>query len=156
MQIFLLSYVVGVEKPEIVFHLCVECEIALWCWSHIKSRRGTDVLSKVSSSFSLRELCQVKPLRKSTKVWKIIVATVLWSIWLARNELAFKNKRIERGILQTIIFLHSYKLLEASQLIYGNLSNAWTLAPEGCIRICSIYHRKLYWSKLLLNQITLV
>lgn len=78
------------------------------------------------------------------QVWKVIVASTLWTIWLARNEAVLKRKKLNKSSLLMLINLRSFKWLEVEELVCHNVLSTWLLAPEGCVQISTSYFRKLF------------
>lgn len=79
------------------------------------------------------------------KIWKLVVAVVLWSTWLARNELLFSNNRMEHKTLEFLIFTRVNKWGNASGILSFYSEPIWEVNPQGTI---AIYHHKVmleYW-----------
>lgn len=53
-------------------------------------------------NFSLLHILNIQKTGFSGKVWKLVVAATIWSIWLSRNGAIFRNIRITRGGLHVL------------------------------------------------------
>lgn len=80
------------------------------------------------------------------QIWKLVVSSVCWSIWLARNEVVFKQGRMDRNTLHILIFLRINKWWTAVNLIPFGGDPLWLLNPQGIINICHHELHLNYWN----------
>lgn len=129
-------------------HLFLEYELAVWSWHHINHWWEIDIIAKLYNDFSILSLFCIVDRGIFSKVWKITVSAILWSIWLARNESIFNGRKIKKNTFEQIIKLRSFKWLEVSGYIHSSFSNAWFLAPKSCIIASDYQFRKGFLEKL--------
>lgn len=89
-------------------HIFFHCQVARWAWKFISEwwnvkfvpKDPDEVWKVINFQFTGSSL---------KKVWQVIVATALWSIWLIRNEKIFQNIRISREGLHHVILDRSFQ-----------------------------------------------
>lgn len=113
------------------FHLFYECELAQWAWSFISLWWDTD-FSDIDV-LTLDSLFRRISGDRLSKAWKVLVASVLWSIWLLRNELVFSNTRIKKKDFLSVISYRAKSWLHAAGLICEVYDHLWTQAPKDCV-----------------------
>ncbi|XP_074374335.1 uncharacterized protein LOC141714732 [Apium graveolens] len=74
------------EEPETIFHSLVQCKSAALCWQVYNARIITNVTMEFPEWLESNLLAQLAHTNA-----KII--TLCWSIWRARNDLVWRNKR---------------------------------------------------------------
>lgn len=70
------------------------------------------MLQKVDNNIKVRQLFDMFDSKNKSSlqiVWKVIVAAVLWTVWLARNEAVFEKKKINISSLKLLINLRTFK-----------------------------------------------
>lgn len=80
--------------------------------------------------------------------WQVSVAATIWSIWLARNELVFKNSRISRDTLNRLIVHRAFKWITANSWLDESMEKVWCQHPA---RAIVQYHQSLkstLWASL--------
>lgn len=71
--------------------------------------------------FSVSKLMSCFKGTKTDKICKLVVAATVWSIWLARNDAIFSNKRVYKDSLQFLICTHIEKWGKETNLLnFGN------------------------------------
>lgn len=113
-----------------------------------------DVLSTVQDQFSLVDIFGQFKQSQHVNPWKVVVATIVWTLWLARNDCVFGGKRIEQNSLVSLINIRSFKWLEASSLVCHNFFKFkyWNVVPRVVDSISSFHFNKLFWRKFLKDQ----
>lgn len=66
----------------------------------------------------------------------ICLASLLWSLWLARNECAFNKVKISQHNLHFIIKHRTYAWSVATNLVQENQENIWECHPLQTFRVC--------------------
>ena len=128
------------------FHLFYECELAQWAWSFISLWWDTD-FSDIDV-LTLDSLFRRISGDRLSKAWKVLVASVLWSIWLIRNELVFSNTRIKKKDFLSVISYQAKSWLHAAGLICEVYDHLWTQAPKDCVILSAKLQKSLFWTKL--------
>lgn len=116
-------------------HLFGDCVLAKWSWNFICKWWSIKALPHENGTFSLAGLLKLfsRPFLK--EIWQIVVVAVLWSIWLARNELVFSNIRIKEACLIKLILLRIDKWGSASGLMTFGADPIWLINPQGAVAL---------------------
>lgn len=106
------------EMIEPLFWLC---ELADWAWSFIGNWWCNRVITNRLLSFSVASLFNLHARIQKGKVWGLVIASMIWSIWLARNEALFTLKKISKEYLEFLIMTRIEKWDKASKImVFGN------------------------------------
>lgn len=70
-----------------------------------------------TSAFSLSDLLNLHSRNLIGKIWRLVIAASLWSIWLAHNEALFSLKRVSKETLVYLIKIRIKKWGKASKLM---------------------------------------
>nr|KYP67311.1 hypothetical protein KK1_013638 [Cajanus cajan] len=70
--------------------------------------------------------------------WSTVWMTVLWSLWIARNEAIFSDKVILHSNLLKLIQLRSWKWLKAKDLSFQYPYSSWVGSPAVCLNFMDI------------------
>lgn len=93
---------------ETAVHLICHCRYAKWVWSVIASKWGMVImqpLALVPEPTSVQDIWKAawrnfkRRNNVSKKVWAVRFMAVCWNLWLQRNELIFRGKRLPEMIL---------------------------------------------------------
>lgn len=71
------------REQETIDYLFWRCELASWAWEFIGKWWSNNELLQRTMHFSLSGLLKLYDKNQVTKVWSLIVAETMWSIWLA-------------------------------------------------------------------------
>ena len=124
---------------ETISHLFWTCELAQWAWNYIGTWWSLQHIQSRHTSFSLYSLLNPDLPKHIKRVWKLVVAATLWTVWLARNEFCFRNSRLKEGTLQKLIFVRISKWgLASRQMTFGD-DPLWKANPMGAL---NIHHHK--------------
>ena len=127
----------GAVKEDID-HIFWHCDLAQMGWNFLANWWGFNKLL-LSHSFSLDFLFSFHRDKRSKHVWQMTVIAVMWSIWLARNEWVFRNKKISKLCLQQIILARINKWGAVEDLIPFSKDPLWLSNPLGAIKV--YFHR---------------
>lgn len=136
---------------ETVEHLFWDCQLAKRAWDFISSWWNIPKALFPGEPNTLARLVSFINTTLVNKVWRIVIAATLWSIWLSRNETAFANTRISRRSLEFLITTRVNKWAKTSLLIPFTMDLNWSVNPQGTI---ALYHYKSshqYWQYKLEN-----
>lgn len=67
---------------------------------------------------------------------------MLWSVWLSRNELVFKNIRVSDSYLENIIKSNSYIWGVSNYILLPGDLQAWEFSPQGLLVRSSEYNKR--------------
>lgn len=126
-------------------HLFWHCELSIWAWEFVSRWWSLPAIRKFIPHFSLFSLLKIKVHKAASRIWYIVVAATLWSIWLARNELVFSNIKISKATLVDLIFLRVSKWGKASGLIEFGDTPLWKIHPQGAIALHTFTLRSSFW-----------
>lgn len=93
--------------------------------------------------FNIFGVINSKPLARA---WRVSVTTLMWTIWLARNELVFKGNKLTK---KTVLFManqRSFKWLKAVGLVNQVYSKLRSLALQGCLLLSEHFNFKEFWN----------
>ena len=113
----LVNYLLITESIDTIMHFAAQ--------THVDNSFGN----------SLEEILRVKHDSKTSKIWRLIVAATLWTIWLCRNEFQFNRKKLPQESIQDLIFARVNKWGHASGLIPFSGDPLWHANPDGMIAI---------------------
>ena len=133
------------SNPESINHLFWNCPLAQSMWKVISHWWCLDRNFINRQFFSLESTLLLKHAQKTSSIWRLVVAAVLWTIWLARNELIFNNSRPSMNSLRQLLMARINKWgLVSGTIPFGN-DPLWMLNPEGMISV--YWHKKLkdFW-----------
>ena len=134
------------SNPETIPHLFWDCELAKWTWEFISNWWSMPGLKKDGLPFSLLRLLNSKVSSSIGRIWHMVIAAALWSIWLARNELIFKQVRIKKENLVELIYIRVSKWGRASNLLgYGD-TPIWRINPQGAVALHSFKLSSEFWT----------
>lgn len=127
-------------------HLFFQCELAKWSWELLST--WCDWPGINASNHSLHYLFSNKPKDICSKIWHVFIASVMWSIWLSRNELVFNNTRIKQVDFNALIKLRLFKWLEVLKEVNSNVATLWNVNPSGALQLCLMENKSNFWSCL--------
>lgn len=119
------------STPESVSHLFLHCEKVWPLWSAIMLREGTHWVIPGSLAMMMDEWESLAAVTDKL-LWKIIPASLVWSLWLGRNDALFKDKRFST---QETWDLH---LLRASWWVKGSWPDCPYEIPQLLSNYCHI------------------
>lgn len=131
--------------PESINHLFWACPLANSVWNFISHWWCLDKSFTKRCVFSLESILLLKQEPKASKVWRLVVAATLWTIWLARNDVIFNKTRTSVKVLRHLLLARINKWgLASGSVPFGN-DPLWLSNPEGMIRV--YWHKKLkdFW-----------
>lgn len=131
--------------PETSSHLFWECELSSWVWDFISAWWSFPTLRSHSASFSLSRLLLFKVSDSSRRIWQLVIAAALWSLWLARNELVFSKVRVERHVLIELLHIRISKWGKASGLLEYGDTPLWKVHPQGAIALHTFKVGNNFW-----------
>lgn len=76
------------------------------------------------------------------------ISATLWSVWLFRNELVFRNSKASRAGVVSVLRARIQKWLEVSGVLSNNLTNLFTVNPRGAIRLSYKQQCDKFWEDL--------
>lgn len=91
-------------EVESLNHLFWECDLAIWAWNYVSNWWSVSRILASIHSFSLRSLFKIHSSDHVKRLWKLVVAATLWTIWLFRNEVTFIGKKTSKATLEHLIF----------------------------------------------------
>ena len=132
-------------ESETISHIFWGCELSIWAWDFISSWWNVKSLRIQCSGFSLANILNAKVIPPARRIWQLVVAAVLWSIWLARNELIFSNVRIKKGVLLALIRCRVSVWGKASGILgYGD-TPVWKVNPQGAVALHLYKLSNAFW-----------
>lgn len=140
--------------PESIDHIFWQCEVGKWAWNFICGWWGMNKQFKYIHSFSLFNLLACVKSSLLNKQWQLVVAVTCWTIWLARNEAQFSNKRISREVLEFLILSRTDKWGKATGCMGFGCDPLWRVNPQGAIALYNHRISQDYWKNKLLNYST--
>lgn len=130
---------------ELTSHLFWDCQLAAWTWEFIDRWWSQKHIELRAGAFSLHSLFYLKEAKFVKNAWHLVVTAALWSIWLARNELVFKKKRIKKVELETIIMIRISKWGKAAAVMNFGEDPLWRINPWGALKIHHLAASNSFW-----------
>ncbi|GKV38639.1 hypothetical protein SLEP1_g46528 [Rubroshorea leprosula] len=122
------------EIEEDTKHLFMECSMVQWIWMACAKWWGINVTLGADcwNTFQVagRELKE-KCIREG---WDCIWNSLVWTVWLARNQKTFQGKEINWEKLLELIQLKSFHWITAKKERYAFTSMDWFLNPVACLK----------------------
>lgn len=118
---------------ESIDHIFWQCDIWKWGWNFICGWWGMSKKFKYIQTFSLLKLLACVNSSLLQKQWQLVVAATCWTIWLARNEALFSNKRITREVLEFLILTRIDKCGKVTGCMDYGYNPLWRVDPQGAI-----------------------
>ncbi|GKU93948.1 hypothetical protein SLEP1_g7497 [Rubroshorea leprosula] len=122
------------EEEEVTTHMFLNCKIARWVWKACSKWWG----SKMSVHRDCWNTFQsIERYTKGTKIkegldsnWK----TAVWSIWIARNQKIFHNKKVNPVTLLELIQMRSFWWIKAKKYWATVSLSDWLIDPAACFK----------------------
>lgn len=70
---------------------------------------------------------------KFSKVWRISIAALLWSIWLSHNNLIFNKVKSSKSSILHLVKMRARSWACNAQLLSGGEVNLWCCDPNAAI-----------------------
>ena len=134
--------------PETQSHLLWECQPAQWVWSFVSSWWSVKLPPLSLCDFPLMRLLTMVHKRQFRRVWHLVITAAAWSIWLARNELIFRNTRIKKSELEEIILYRVSNWGDALKILKFGNTPIWRVNPQGALAVHFHNLSRKYWECL--------
>lgn len=76
------------------------------------------------------------------------VAATLWTLWLARNDYVFNNRKLKENDFKNLIFIRVAKWGSAANILNIGFSPDWKMNPVGVLSAIHFKRSHLFWSHL--------
>lgn len=129
-------------------HIFWRCEPAIWVWDFIADWWSNKSLHSRVHSFSLVHVLKLYKQRHIVLVWKMVVAATLWTLWLARNEHVFNNRKLKAADLKQLLLIRVAKWGSATNILNVGFSPDWKLNPIGVLSAIHFRKSNLFWNFL--------
>ena len=93
------------DDIESINQLFLACSLAIRCGCSLAHRGLKKRILNDDPIFSLNRLLNLMAGTISKKVWMLVVAASLWSIWLARNQVVFLKQKQAQKIMKALIMI---------------------------------------------------
>ncbi|XP_057444639.1 uncharacterized protein LOC130736881 [Lotus japonicus] len=117
---------------ETSFHLLFSCAFSQQVWQRCFSWLGMVAFSSTSPRdhlLAFRLGHNSLQLRVARAIWMSIV----WSLWLARNELIFRDDPVDVGTIIELVQCRSWHWIKVNVAGFPYSFAAWSLSPLNCI-----------------------
>ncbi|GKV53163.1 hypothetical protein SLEP1_g59701 [Rubroshorea leprosula] len=102
------------EADENAGHLFLNCKCARWIWKACAKWWGAKIFFGTDCWNTFQNFGAWTKNKHIRKGWDCIWNTVIWSIWLSRNQKIFQDKEINLGKLFELIQLRSFLWIKAT------------------------------------------
>lgn len=129
---------------EDISHLFWDCDLADSVWEICKSWVGLPRSHLQRHSFSLESLFNFNPGVAIKRYWPTFAAASLWTIWIARNDYIFNNRRKSNEELAFVLKSTVFKWMRSFNWLpshIGGMQHIWDLNPIGMLKL-HIVNRK--------------
>lgn len=114
-------------------HLLWKCTLSKKIWQAVLAWWGLADkvnIENLESMWRSRKIFSIKILRK---IWELVLAATIWSIWLARNDKIFNGKEAVTPVLLQMIKFRSLSWGIAYGIILQSKSAWWSENPSGVV-----------------------
>ncbi|GKV26097.1 hypothetical protein SLEP1_g35450 [Rubroshorea leprosula] len=114
-------------------HLFIHCKIAWGLWNSCYRWWGSKQVLDRDCGRVFEQHPFIFNIKEVRRGWECIWFSVIWSIWLARNEKLFRGKEVESGRLLELVQVRSFKWIKGKRR--GSLFTVsdWILNPVSCL-----------------------
>lgn len=134
------------REAESLNHLFFECEPASWTWTLVKSWWHLPPCTINVSNFWQMFITKYRG-SSYHKVWQLTLSSVLWKIWLARNDKIFNEVILSKASMHYLIYLRSFKWALANDWVLECKFGSWKTCPQGTIESHLYYRRSFFWKQ---------
>ena len=127
----------------------LECTVATWCWREVCNIWSVSFSQIISSTFSFSGLLNLVSDVELKDAWHLVVVSIMWTVWLFRNDQVFNSKRPSREVILKVLKTRMYKWLEASNMISSEVADLLFVNPKGAIRATRFQQYHSFWEGLL-------
>ncbi|GKU94321.1 hypothetical protein SLEP1_g7835 [Rubroshorea leprosula] len=122
------------EQEEDSVHLFLRCKLTRWLWVACAKWWGAEAKLDIDISKTFDKFGDWSKEEKTRQGWDCIWSTVVWTVWLARNQKLFQHKEINAGKLFELIQLRSFTRFKAKNDRYVFSLSDWMVNPTECLR----------------------
>ncbi|GKU86399.1 hypothetical protein SLEP1_g931 [Rubroshorea leprosula] len=127
------------EEEEDTKHLFLKCNMVRWLWMACAKWWNINVTLE-EDCWNTYQVAGREPKEKAIRDgWDCIWNSLVWTVWLARNQKVFQGKEINREKLLELIQLKSFHWITAKKERYAFTLTDWFINPVACLKDC---HRK--------------
>ncbi|GKU90798.1 hypothetical protein SLEP1_g4749 [Rubroshorea leprosula] len=119
-------------------HLFIHCKIAWGLWNNCYRWWGSKQVLDRDCGRVFDQHPFIFNIKEVRRGWECIWFSVIWSIWLARNEKLFRGKEVESGRLLELVQMRSFKWIKGKRR--GSLFTVtdWILNPVSCLNLSQV------------------
>ncbi|GLU18032.1 hypothetical protein SLE2022_343540 [Rubroshorea leprosula] len=128
--------VVCEEHEEDAAHLFLRCRMTQWLWEACAKWWGAEAKIDIDCLKTFENFGEWSKGTRTRQGWDCIWSTVVWTVWLARNQKLFQHKEINAGKLFELIQLRSFIWIRARNDRYAFTLSDWFLNPVACLNDC--------------------
>ncbi|GMI76256.1 hypothetical protein like AT4G29090 [Hibiscus trionum] len=95
-------------ENESVFHLLFACKVAWHLWQRFANFWGFHFILPGDAIGAVKLWFEAAPDKGKSFIWCFVPAVILWSLWLLRNEIIFKDGKLD---LSNLFFISRFRLI---------------------------------------------
>ncbi|GKV33677.1 hypothetical protein SLEP1_g42153 [Rubroshorea leprosula] len=124
------------EEEEDAKHLFLRCNMVRWLWMACAKWWGIKVTLE-EDCWNTSQIPEREQKEKCIRdgcdcIWNSLV----WTVWLARNQKTFQGKEINREKLLELIQLKSFHWITTKKERFAFTLTDWFLNPVACLKDC--------------------
>ncbi|GKU93830.1 hypothetical protein SLEP1_g7393 [Rubroshorea leprosula] len=123
------------EADENAGHLFLNCKCARWIWKACAKWWGAKISFGTDCWNTFQNFGAWTKNKHTIEGWDCIWNTVIWSIWLSRNQKIFQDKEINLRKLFELIQLRSFLWIKATNDRYAFSLTDWLINPIVCLKV---------------------
>ncbi|GKU89448.1 hypothetical protein SLEP1_g3583 [Rubroshorea leprosula] len=127
--------VVCEEQEEDSAHLFLRCKLTRWLWEACAQWWGAEAKLDIDCLKTFEKFGDWSKEARTRQGWDCLWSTVVWTVWLARNQKIFQHKEISARKLFELIQLRSFIWIKAKNDRYAFTLSDWLLNPVDCIKV---------------------
>ncbi|XP_063946063.1 uncharacterized protein LOC135151510 [Daucus carota subsp. sativus] len=123
-------------------HLFWDCQTVKSIWSTFFDwwNISRSVTQRNGNFFQIIRLVKGTELKIA---WSTSVIALLWTIWIARNKLVYRNTKWELDQVIWLVKIRAFKWLQAANKRNMGLENFWQVNPRGACLLFNKKHRRM-------------
>ncbi|GKV48357.1 hypothetical protein SLEP1_g55180 [Rubroshorea leprosula] len=124
------------EEEEDSKHLFLRCSMVRWLWMACAKWWDIKVTMELDCWNTFRNPESEQKEKCIREGWDCIWSSLVWTVWLARNQKIFQGKEVNREKMLELIQLKSFQWFTTRKERYAFSLTDWFINPVACLKDC--------------------